>query len=155
MKKLFLIVVALALVAIPAVVFADAVIKGKAHAKPPTQVKAKFKFVEHGGVLTITGKGKGFEPGESYVSLIYGIGSLVKGPGACEPSGTALTDPIDLMFVGFWDVSANGKGTLIQAGPASGASLTDIATISVRREVFIPPSGPTNPLIVEACGWVK
>ena len=154
MKKIVLIVLAIALVLIPAVVFANGVIKGK----------AKFKFEESEGVLTITGKGKGFEPGESYISLVYGIGSLTKGPEACEPAG-GLAD--DLMLVGFWDVSPDGKATLIEAGPASGASLADIGTISVRREAILfssgrPPGfpeeideGPVVVFPVEACGAVE
>ena len=145
---------ALALVAIPAVVFAGG-IKGKAKAEPPLRdVKADFKFVASGEVLTITGKGKGFDPEATYVSLVYGKGSLVEGPEACEPAGTL---DMDLMLVGEWDVSDKGKRTLnnLGVGPASGAPLDLIGTISVRRLVFIPPLGGEFPIVVEACGAVK
>ena len=158
MKKAIAVIaafVALAFLVIPAVVFASGGFDGKAKADPPlSNVKASFKFVEAGGVLTITGNGEGFEPGESYISLIYGEGSEVDGPEACEPSGAL---PGNLMFVGTWDVSDNGTGKLIQAGPASGASLADIATISVRRVtvMFSAEFGPVDVSPVVACGAVK
>ena len=155
-KKLIMLAMAIALlVAIPVVVFA-AGSKGIANENPPTKVKAHFKFHDDGTTLTITGKGNGFEHGESYISLVYGIGSLVEGPEACEPAGSLAGN---LMFVGTWNVSAKGKGTLIQAGPASGASLTDIGTISVRRVAMLfspsPSPGVVTINVLESCGEVK
>lgn len=160
MKKRFLIVLALVLVAIPAVVFANGVMEGEAEAEPPTDVEAEFEFEESGGVLTITGEGEGFEFGEEYISLVYGIGSLVEGPGACEPAGTLEEDH---MFVGFWVVSPDGKATLIQTPEgASLAALADISTISVRRVAIMfaeglggEEIGPVVVFPVDACGAVE
>ncbi len=161
-KSLLFIVVALALVVLPAMVFANG-LSGESEAETPTQVEADFEFEESDGVLTITGEGEGFEFGESYISLVYGDGSLVEGPGSCEPAGN-LTG--NLMFVGFWIVSPNGEAMLVQTpGGASGAALDDIATISVRREAIMlaetivdPPEEPEELEVtvfpVEACGAV-
>ena len=65
---------------------------------------------------------------------------------------------IIVMFVGFWDVSSDGEGTLdnLGVGDASGASLDAIGTISVRRVVDLSLIGlGLEPLIVEACGEVE
>ena len=57
--------------------------------------------------------------------IIYGNGSSVEGPGACEPSGTLAGD---LKYVGFWIVSPDRMATLVRLpGGAFGATLDDIA----------------------------
>ena len=166
MKKGIAVIVglaALALVVIPAIVFANG-LSAEAEAEPPTNVEADFEFEETDEGLIITGEGEGFEFGEIYISLVYGHGSLVEGPGACEPAGDL---PGNLMFVGFWIVSPNGEARLVQTpGGASGAALDDIATISVRREAIMfaetvvdPPEEPVELEVtvfpVEACGAVE
>ena len=128
-QKLIIFATAVALlVAIPAVVFA-ATTRGSATATPPTNIEANFKFKDTGTTLTITGKAKGMEPNHSYRTLIYGDGSLVKGIHACEPAAF-----LPSMFVGTWNVSANGNGTLgpVMKTGVNYSPLNAIATISVR-----------------------
>lgn len=152
-KKIITLAMAIALlIAIPAVVFAAAVMKAESHATPPTTIEAKFKFKDNGSTLTIHGKAKGLTPGKVYRSLIYGPGSLVKGVLACDPNDPNTLGP--RMLVGFWDVAADGKGTLsatnitsLADGSVAYVSLAEIGTISVR-------GGAAGPIVV-ACGEVK
>ena len=157
-KKLIMLVLAVAsLMVIPVVVLA-AQSDGTAHAKPPTNISAKFTFDDDGTTLTIKGTAKGMDSGHPYVTLVYGNGSLVKGVDACEPPVPApaveLTFPE--MFVATWTVAADGTGllgitdTITKTGP-SYVALNKIATISVRGGIL---SGPgTVPVIL--CGKVK
>ncbi len=155
-KKLILLAMAIMLLlAIPAVVFAvksDA----KANAKPPTNISAKFTFDDDGSTLTINGTAKGMDSGHPYVTLVYGLGSMVNGVDACEPPTPNLLGP--RMLVGSWTVLPDGTGTLAATNIISLADssvahvpLSDIATISVRGGIL---SGPgTAPVIL--CGKVK
>ena len=149
MKKIYLAILGvLVLATIPAVVFAAAAMKAESHATPPTTIEADFKFVDTGSKLTITGKAKGLEPGHVYRSLVYGPGSLVTGIHACEPNDPNTLGP--RMFVGFWNVHANGKGTLgpvVKEGAGVYVALNEIGTISVR-------GGESGPVVV-ACGEVN
>ena len=154
MRKIYLGVLAVALlIAIPAVVFATSSgSEGEAEAEPPTDIGAEFTFVDDDTTLTITGTAEGMEPFHTYLSLIYGIGSLVEGIFACEPDGSI---PEDRMFVGVWVVDEdNGTGTL---GPVEltgdfYVELSDIGTISVRGGG--PPAGPFAPPVI-LCGEVE
>ena len=153
-KKLVMLAMAIALlVAIPAVVFAAGSMKAKSHAKPPTKISAKFKFVDDGTTLTITGTAKGMDSGHPYSSLIYDPGSSVKGVDACEPSDLSLIVPVNRMVVGDWAVAEDGTGALgpevLGPGPLY-VALGDIGTISVRAGI---PAGPGS-IPVVACGAV-
>lgn len=151
MKKIYLAILGvLVLATIPAVVFAAAVMKAESHATPPTTIEADFKFIDTGSKLTITGKAKGLEPGHAYVSLIYDTGSSVTGIHACEPTDNSLGPR---MFVGSWNVLANGKGTLgpvVKQG-AGYVAISEIGTISVRAG--IPMGAGSIPVVV--CGKVE
>ena len=170
MRKIYLVLLAVALlIAIPAVVLATAPgVDGEAEAEPPTDIEATFTFHDTGTDLIITGTAEGMEPGHQYISLIYDTGSLVEGINACEPSDDSLTDPVDRMFVGAWDVSGDGTGVLIDPGTIATATpsgvgpvvlgpgalyvaLSEIGTISVRGGDGGPFGGP--PVIL--CGEVE
>lgn len=149
-KKLIMLAMAiLLLLAIPAVVLA-AKSDGKAKAKPPTKISAKFEFNITGpDELTITGNAKGLSPGKNYHSAVYGIGSTIKGVNACKPA-----DPVGgAMFAGNWSaVTPDGEATLLHV---TDADLDKIFTISVRRGVGGPAGGPGTSNIVLVCGKVK
>ena len=149
-KKLILLAMAIVLLlAVPAVVLA-AKSDGKAKAKPPTKISAKFEFrILSPTMLEITGEAKGLSPGKNYHSAVYGDGSSVKGVNSCKPA-----DPVDgSMFAGNWGpVTLDGKATLLHV---TDADLDKIATISVRRGVGGPAGGPGTSNIVLVCGKVK
>ena len=137
-KKLIILMTAIVLLlAVPALVLAAGA--GKSKAKPPTKISAKFIFADNGvDTLTIDGKAKGLAPDQTYISLVYGPGSEVKGIDACKPNVPNTLGPV--MLVGAWTVDGDGKGTL---GPVTNITsladdsvnyvpLGDIGTISVR-----------------------
>ncbi len=168
MKKIYLLAIALiALVAIPVIVFASGH-KADAELSPPTGppsgIAAEIKFTDDGSTLTIEGKAEGLDPDALYGSLIYDVKSKRSGARSCEPEIFDPADPnniLDTMFVGIWEVDADGKGTLaasnLQADPfginigceaGCYVPLSKIGTISVR--LFEPPDFP-----VQVCGAVK
>ena len=165
-KKLILFATAIALLlAIPAVVLA-AVSQGNANTKPPTNIEAKFKFLDNGTTLTINATAKGLTSSKQYVSLIYGPGSLTKGLNSCRPNSPNTLGPI--MFVGVWTVAADGTGALSATNITSNADgtpghyvrLADIGTISVRLVTRnsshhpLPTAQDHRPTLVVACGKV-
>jgi len=151
-KKLILLAMAIVLLlVIPAVVLA-AQSDAKAHAKPPTNISAKFTFDDDNSTLTITGKAKGMDSGHPYLTLIYGDGSVVNGTNACEPAATLSGS----MFIATWTVAADGTGLLGTDGTVTKTGgaytpLSEIATISVRGGISGGPG--TTPVIL--CGKVK
>ena len=165
-KYLLLTMTVILIIALPAAVLAAKVSNGNANAKPPTKIEAKFKFTDDGAELKISGKAKGLASNREYVSLIYGPGSLTKGLRSCRPNSPNTLGPI--MFVGVWDVSDDGTGTLEVTDITSNAdgstdhyvALRDIGTISVRlltrnAAVSPPPTAQSHgPNIVVACGKV-
>jgi len=169
MRKLIVLVLTLALIALPAVAFAghkvDATGKANLHPVSQSGIKGKITFVDNGSTLTIEGSATGMDPDEFYFSLIYDNGSVPGGPFACEPSGelapgfqivpgnrqnsNVLTD--GQMEVGFWDVLPNGNGTLVVI-QTEYASLDEFDTISIRAET--QPSD-FDGFGVVACGEVS
>jgi len=152
-KKLILLAMAIVLLlVVPAVVLA-AQSDATAHAKPPTNISAKFTFDDDGSTLTINGTAEGMDSGHPYLTLIYGDGSLVNGVDACEPA-TALSGS---MLIATWTVAADGTGllgttgTVTKTGAGVYTPLSEIATISVRGG--ISGGAGTTPVIL--CGKVK
>ena len=147
-KKLMILVLAMALIiAIPAVLFADSEADAEAEAEPPTDIEANFTFQDDGTTLTITGTAEGMDSGHAYITLIYGLGSLVEGVNACEPAASIPGS----MFIGTWTVFADGTGTLgpvTKTGAGVYSPLSTIATISVR-------GGTAGPPPVVLCGEVE
>ncbi len=99
--------------------------------------------------LIVAGEGKGFNPNNTYVSLIYDPGAVAGGPTACQPT-SGILNPTQ-MLVGFWSVASDGSGTLfaIKVGD-SFASLSDVGTVSIREVQGPPPAG----FVLQACGEV-
>ncbi|MCG8408315.1 MAG: hypothetical protein MI923_24200 [Phycisphaerales bacterium] len=127
-----------------------------------TGVDAKIVFVEDGTTLMVIGTATGLDPAETYFSNIYDIGSASEGPGACVPSIFDPKDPdfiLPTMFLGFWEVDADGNGRLCAINTNDGADfvpLDKIGTVSVRLIVGPPPAPdapPMNELV--ACGSVN
>lgn len=145
-KKLIMLTMAiLLLLAVPAVIFA-AKADGKATAKAPTNIVAKFEFNITGLGLEITGTATGLSEGKAYHSAVYGIGSSANGIASCLPAD----DVGGSMGLGNWsDVDENGEATLSKV---SNADLDKIATVSVRSGPAGVGNIPSN--IVLVCGKV-
>ncbi len=130
----------------------------RAAADPPTHITAGFKFVDNGTTLRVVGRARGMDPDETYVSLIYDVGSVAEGPTACAPSIFSPADPnfiLETMFLGLWEVDAKGRGklsTLNTNGGFNFVPLSKIGNVSVRRLLDGTPDGQT---VLEACGAVR
>ena len=149
MKKLLTLTVAV-LVAIPAVALANGELEGEADLDSigGSGVTAEIEFEDDGSTVTIEGEAEGLTPGKTYVSLIYDNGSVAMPDElACVP--TILGGPgsiLDRMFVGFWEVDADGDGELTATNFSNepGDStvyvpLDDFHTISIREIVSFEP----------------
>jgi hypothetical protein len=124
------------------------------HPAPGTGIRAEVLVLDTGDTLFFSGRAVGLTPGEVYASLLYDVDSE-PGPfrqtpatlGACEPS--TLPPPLpDQMFIGVWNVDAEGNGVLF--GMNTGVTYTPLGTfdtISIR----FPAPGVQN---VQACGQV-
>ena len=85
--------------------------------------------------LVVSGRGRGFDPTQIYLSLIYDVDSVDSGDKACVPTGTSLKP--EQHFVGFWEVGVDGTARLnaIKMGQ-SHAPLSSVGTLSIRQNVF-------------------
>ena len=103
-----------------------------------------------GSGLVVNGSGSGFDPANTYVTLIYDPGSVAEGPNACSPT-SGILDPTQ-MLVGFWRVDRSGRGRLfaVKSGE-SYAPLSDIGTISVREVQGPAPGG----FVLQTCAEVE
>ena len=159
MKRLFVLIVVLAIagatVAVGGFGTGD---RGSAAADRPTNITAEFRFVDDGTTLRVTGVASGMDPNATYGSLVYDVGSVAEGTGACAPSIFNPTDPdfiLNTMFLGLWKVNQKGQGTLSVLNTNGGfdfVSLSKIGNVSVRRLLDGTLSGPN---ILEACGAVR
>lgn len=152
MRKLFTILIALISAAVVTTAAAYAVQSmGSAKLRQinGSGVRARTSFLDSGSPddqLIIVGTAKGLDPTKAYVSLVYDNGSAPRGPGACLPSAqNDLTGA--QMFVGTWQVDANGNGTLLvtKTGP-SYVPVSEIGAMSIRL-------ADTREL--QACGEVR
>lgn len=115
-------------------------------------VQAQILFLdagspEHG--LVVSGRATGLDPGQAYFSLVYDLGAVPGGPLACEPTSPALSPA--QMAVGFWQVAADGTGTLFAFKTAGAyAPLDAFDAVSVRVVQGPPPAG----FVLQACGQV-
>jgi hypothetical protein len=105
-------------------------------------------IVEDDAGMHVMGTATGLQPSFGrYETLVYDLGSVPGGPTVCEP-----VEELEDMFVGIWDVDANGNGTLIQvAPPGEIAPLSVIDTISIRDTEI---NGGFGPEAVVACGQI-
>jgi hypothetical protein len=116
-------------------------------------IRARVVFLDTGsaaGGLIVSAVATGLDPTQTYFSLVYDTGSAPSGPGACLPSGPALT--ADQMEVGFWKVARNGVGTLfvIKRGDDY-VPLDEIGAMSIRIVLGPPPAG----FVLQACGRIR
>ena len=138
----------LALLASIGVLGAQEFVTARALQHPVNQsgITGRITFTETAEGLLITGTASGLDPSSGpYVSLVYDVGSVPGGPTACEP-----TVELEEMFVGVWNVDANGNGELIQLNP-NVAPLDTIDTISIRNVEINAGFGPEA---VVACGQI-
>jgi hypothetical protein len=147
--KSSLVVLTVAMLAVSFSAFAE---EATGHARPhqidQSGIQAKIFFVDNGSTLWVLGVAEGLDPTKSYISLVYGDGSLPGGPHACEPSAT---HPITgaQMFVGNWKVDPDGTGVLVAMKTgASYVPVRNAGTISVR--LIVPIGLP----VLRACGEI-
>ena len=136
--------------------------KANLHQINESGIKARMQFQDDGTTLTVTGTATGLEPGESYVTLIYDNGSVPGGPKACQPTIFDPTDPgflLATMFIGFWAVDPDGRGTLEAVNTNGGfdyVPLDKFKNTSVRLVTGPPPKGSMIPMTeLVACGHVS
>ena len=175
-KHAWIILLAVALLVIPAIAVASSTLEGEAeledpgnNASSPTGVEAEIEFEDDGSTLTISGEAEGLTPGVPYASLIYDVGSSAEGPDACEPGIFVPTDPnfiLTTMFIGLWEVDEDGDGELEatnivddDTGDRVYVPLSKIGTVSIRDltvpGIFGPGSEGSGPAAVVACGEVE
>ncbi len=159
MKRQIVLIVVLAIVGATATAGRlGSVELGRAAADPPTHIEAKFRFVDDGTTLRVFGNARGMDPSVTYGSLVYDVGSVAEGPGACAPTIFSPTNPdfiLNTMFLGQWEVDEKGRGTLSALNTNGGLNfvpLSKIGNVSVRRVLTATPGGPTA---LEACGAVR
>ena len=159
MKIQFVLIVVLAVVGATAAAGGSGTAdRGSAAARSPTNIRAEFRFVDDGTTLRVVGNARGMDPNVTYGSLVYDVGSVAEGIGACAPSIFDPTDPnfiLNTMFLGVWEVNNNGRGTLSVLNTNGGfdfVPLSKIGSVSVRRLLDGTPSGPN---VLEACGAVR
>lgn len=118
-----------------------------------SNIRARVAFLDTGspaGGLIVSAIATGLDPTQTYFSLVYDSGSPPSGPGACLPTGPALT--ADQMEVGFWKVARNGVGTLFVVKRGDDyVPLDEIGAMSIRIVLGPPPAG----FVLQACGRVR
>ena len=116
-------------------------------------IRARVAFLDTGspsGGLIVSAIATGLDPTQTYFSLVYDTGSAPNGPGACLPTGPALT--ADQMEVGFWKVARTGVGTLFVVKRGDDyVPLDEIGAMSIRIVLGPPPAG----FVLQACGRVR
>lgn len=112
------------LLATSTVALAAGVVRAEAELAPigNSGITAEISFVDDpvAHTLTIKGEAEGLNPKEVYFSLLYNTGSPSVGPLACEPTNNTVS--FIQMLVGFWDVNAEGEGTISTVNSMAGNS---------------------------------
>lgn len=121
-------------------------------------VRAMVTFSDNGARLQIKGVASGLDPTQTYVSLLYDLGSRPGGRNACLPTDDSLSFP--QMVVNFWKVNDDGNGTLrARKRGSSYAALAVVGTISIRLDTQagqpLPPAADPNRFVLQACGKVR
>ena len=109
-------------------------------------IRGRIQFIDNGDAesgLEVRGTDTGLDPTVFYISLVYDSGAKPSGPSACAPSTPGALSGAQ-MFVGAWQVDAEGNGTLnaLKTGPTY-VALRKIGAMSIR-------DGVTRALL--ACG---
>lgn len=126
---------------------------GKMIPAQKTSIDATIVLLDTGSFetgLVVNGSGSGFDPANTYVTLIYDPGAVAEGPFACSPTSGILSPT--QMLVGFWRVDRTGRGRLfaVKSG-RSYAPLSDIGTISIREVQGPAPVG----FVLQTCARVE
>ena len=158
--QILLRILTVALAALPYAAIADG--DAESDLKNPRPIEVEIDFEDDGAVLSVTGEAEGLTPGDTYISLIYDIGSEAEGPDACEPTIFDENDPNFILFtmvLGFWNVDGDGDGTLSAINTNFGADyvpLSKIGTVSIRNVDIFNANGDAGfgPHAVLACGEV-
>lgn len=149
MKKMRMLLMLAALTVSVSVTAAGSIGHARLHPIGQSGIQARIFFVDDGTTLRVLGVAEGLDPTATYISLVYGEGSVPGGPNACEPTpilANALTGP--QMVVGLWTVSLDGTGVLTAAktGAVSYVPVSNTGTISI-RQIGVPAN-------LRACGVV-
>ena len=154
--RILLGILTVALAGLPYAAIADG--DAESELEVPRPIEAEIDFEDIGaGMIRVTGEAEGLTPGDTYVSLVYDVGSEAEGPDACEPTIFDPLDPnniLDTMFLGFWNVDGDGNGTL---GPlVNPTPLSLIGTVSIRNVAIFDDQGfgGFGPHAVLVCGEV-
>lgn len=127
-------------------------------------IQASVTLCEFNGTLYGSGRGTGFRPGKTYISLIYQNGNTA----TCSrfPAGVDATLPnlaqgdsdFASMMLGFWVVKADGSATLTVAKQATVLGLQKYGSVSVREmqapdPCYVPMNDPAPQFnALRACG---
>lgn len=130
----------------------------KLHRINQSGIKAALIFSDNGGALRVRGVATGLDPTQTYVTLLYDVGSVARGNSACLPTDNSLT--FTQMVVNFWRVDDDGNGTLrVRKTGASYAPLPAVGTASIRRDTQagqpLPSAADPNRFVLQACGKVR
>ncbi|MBC5822220.1 MAG: hypothetical protein GIX01_09605 [Candidatus Eremiobacteraeota bacterium] len=110
---------------------------GYARERPFSHIHADLRFLDNGTTLQVMGYATGMTPNLSYVSFVYGNGSVARGSTAClPPSPNNFT--FNQMVLGYWLPLGSSERTLVvtktgsNGMPTDYASLAQFATASIR-----------------------
>jgi hypothetical protein len=122
-----------------------------------SDIEAIITFSDDGDTLKVIGVATRLDPTQTYVTLLYNVGSLAEGPTACLPTDDSLT--FTQMVVGLWVVQESGIGTLTATKTGdSYVALGEFGTTSVRRDTQpdqpLPSAPDPNRFVLQACGEV-
>jgi hypothetical protein len=104
-------------------------------------ITGEIEFRDTGTALIVSGEAKGLNPTKHYISLLYDVGSIDTGPGACLPSrGPGSPGFLDesKMFVAEWLPLGSSERSI--KATKRGASYTPIGTfrtVSIREVVAV------------------
>ena len=133
--------------------------KAREFVSPFSTVYARIRFTDDGTTLTVNGSGGGFNPGLSYTSFFYGVGSVPNGALACIPPTPNLLTPLQMITAYWLPITGTYRTLYVQKTGTSYVPLTQVSTFSVRYD-----STPTLPLTtnlnpgrfwLNSCGYIR
>lgn len=118
----------------------------------PVNITATVSLCQANGVLRGVGIGRGFQPGKTYISLLYKNGNVTtcsRFPEGVDASLANASNPqsgVDndfaSMMLGIWQVRPDGSATLIVMKDAPVPGLQNYKTVSVREMQLTQPASP-------------
>jgi hypothetical protein len=122
-----------------------------------SDIQAMIAFSDDGDTLEVRGVATGLDPTQTYVTLLYDVGSLPGGPTACLPTDNSLS--FTQMVVGLWVTQESGIG-MLTATKTGGSymALDDFGTTSIRLDTQpgqpLPPEADPSRFVLQACGKI-